>query len=145
MGFVEKAPKKIVWRAIEYYKKNKVLDFQEDGENCYTAKVAGSGKVEYAVYIDVKHPKKCTCTCPFAKENDVICKHMVATYFSINPNYIKDFEEDERRYSEDKDYRWQKDKEKLKVLARKMSKEELVDELAECWLELETYRKRDVR
>ena len=54
-----------------------------------------------------------------------------------------DFEEDERRYSEDKDYRWQKDKERLKAFARKMSKEELVDELAECWLELEAYRRKD--
>ena len=92
----------------------------------------------------MKHPKKCTCTCQFAKKNDVICKHMVATFFSVNPDYIADFEEDERRYSEDKDYRWQKDKEKLKAFARKMSKEELVDELAECWLELEVYRRRDI-
>ena len=48
------------------------------------------------------------------------------------------------KYIEDKDCRWQKDKEKLKVLARKMSKEELVDEVAECWLLLDSYRKRDI-
>lgn len=106
MGIVEKAPKKIVWRVIEYYKQNKVLEVHENGEDCYSAIVAGSGKTKYDVFIDVK----CTCTCPFAKENDIICKHRVATFFSVNPGYIADFEEDERRYSEDKDYRWQKDK-----------------------------------
>ena len=144
MGIVEKAPKKIVWRAIEYYKQNKVLEVHEKGKDCYFAIVAGSGKTKYDVFIDVKHPKKYTCTCPFAKENGVICKHMVETFFSVNPDCIVDFEEDVRRYSEDKDYRWQKDKEKLKVFARKMSKEELVDELAECWLELEVYCRKDI-
>jgi len=48
---------------------------------------------------------------------------MVATFLSVNPDYIADFEEDERRYSKDKDYRWQKDKERLKAFAGKMSKE----------------------
>ena len=32
MGIVEKAPKKIVWRAIEYYKQNKVLEVHENGK-----------------------------------------------------------------------------------------------------------------
>lgn len=140
MGIVEKAPKKIIWRAIEYYKQNKVLEVHENGKDCYSAIVAGSGNMKYDVFIDVKHPKKCTCTCPFAKENDVMCKHMVATFFCVNPDYLADFEEEERRYHEDKDYRWQKDKEKLEVLARKMSKEELIDELVECWLEMGIYR-----
>ncbi len=144
MGFIEKAPKKIVWRAIEYYKQNKVIEVKEKEQGCYEGLVAGSGKTNYTVYIDTKHPKKSQCSCPFAKENDVICKHMVAVYFKINPAELDAFYDDEKSYSEDKDYRWQRDKEKLKTFARKMSKEELVDALAECWLELESYRKRDI-
>lgn len=69
---------------------------------------------------------------------------MVAVYLTVDPEYIEAFLEDERRYLEDKDYCWQRDKEKLKSLVRKISKEELIDELAECWLELEAYRKRDI-
>lgn len=69
---------------------------------------------------------------------------MVAVYLTVDPEYIEAFLEDERRYLEDKDYRWQRDKEKRNSLARKMSKEELMDELAECWLELEASRKRDI-
>ena len=46
MGIVEKAPKKIVWRAIEYYKQNKVLEVYEKGKDCYSATVAGSGKTK---------------------------------------------------------------------------------------------------
>lgn len=144
MGIVETAPKKIVWRAIEYFRQNKVIDIKEENDGCYSAKVSGSGKSKYDVFINIKQPKKSICTCPFAKKNDVICKHMVAVYFSVDPEAITAFEEDERRYMEDKDYRWQKDKERLKSFARKMSKEELIDELAECWLQLETYRKRDI-
>lgn len=69
---------------------------------------------------------------------------MVAVYLTVDPEYIEAFLEDERRYLKDKDYRWQRDKEKRNSLARKMSKEELMDELAECWLELEASCKRDI-
>ncbi len=47
MGIVEKAPKKIVWRAIEYYKQNKVLTVAETAKDCYEARVSGSGKKKY--------------------------------------------------------------------------------------------------
>lgn len=144
MSIVSDAPKKIVWRGIEYYKQNKVIDINEDEKGCYSAKVIGSGKNTYSIFINLKHPKKSTCSCPFTKDNDVICKHMVAVYFAVKPKEIKLFEEDERRYIEDKDYRREKDKEKLMVFARKMSKEELVEALAECWLQLESYRQRDI-
>lgn len=43
MGLVEKAPKKIVWRAIEYYKQNKILDVKETEPDCYKGEVSGSG------------------------------------------------------------------------------------------------------
>ena len=46
MGIVEKAPKKIVWRAIEYYIQDKVLKVHENGKDCYSAIVAGSGKTK---------------------------------------------------------------------------------------------------
>ena len=66
MGLVEKAPKKIVWRAIEYYKQNKILDVKETEPDCYTGEFSGSGKSKDKVFIDTKHPKKSMCTCPFA-------------------------------------------------------------------------------
>ena len=49
MGIVEKAPKKIVWRAIEYYKQDNVLEVHEKGKDCYSSIVAGSGKTKYDV------------------------------------------------------------------------------------------------
>lgn len=69
---------------------------------------------------------------------------MVAVYLTVDLEYIEAFLEDERRYLEDKDYRWQRDKEKRNSLARKMLMEEFMDELAECWLELEASCKRDI-
>ena len=55
----------------------KVLEVHENGKDCYSAIIAGIGKTRYDALIDVDHPKECTCTYPFAKEIDVICKYMV--------------------------------------------------------------------
>ena len=67
MGIVEKAPKKIVWRAIEYYKQDKEAKLQR-WEDCYSAIVAVVERRNRMLFIDVKYPKECSCTCPFAEE-----------------------------------------------------------------------------
>lgn len=35
--------------------------------------------------VDIKHPKRSTCTCPFAEGRSVVCKHMVALYCEAFP------------------------------------------------------------
>ena len=45
-----------------------------------------SGTKEYNVYLNLEKPRKSTCNCPLANGKRIICKHIVATYFSVVSN-----------------------------------------------------------
>lgn len=65
-------------------------------------------------------------TCKWKK---IICKHIVSTYFSVVPNSVKDFiEEQDRLQEEYEEYKNQEYKNDIKCL-NKMTKEELIQEL----------------
>lgn len=139
MGLIECASSKSIWRAIDYVERDKIVCWEQEGK-CYDGIVEGSNVETYKVHVDIEHPKKSTCTCPFATDHKVICKHMLAIYFSAEPKKLEEFYklvEDE----EEQERRWQEEHEKeLYRLARNYSKEELVRELVDAWLELEEYR-----
>ena len=42
-------------------------------------------KTIHIQYILIKHPRKSKCNCPFAEGRRVVCKHMIALYFTIEP------------------------------------------------------------
>ena len=86
MGLIDIASSASAWRGYEYYKENRVCSINIMGENEYEGVVSGSSKVPYSVHIDIQHPKRSTCTCPFAEGNKKICKHKVALYFSVFPD-----------------------------------------------------------
>ena len=85
MGLIDIASSASVWRGYEYYKENKVCSVNKVSENEYEGTVAGSTIEPYSVHIDIPHPKKSTCNCPFAEGNKKICKHKVALYFAVFP------------------------------------------------------------
>ena len=78
-----------LWRGYDYYTAHKVLSWEPTEPGGYPQQfdgvVSGNGDKPYEVHIDIAHPKKSTCTCPFAEGRHVICKHMVALYFTIYP------------------------------------------------------------
>lgn len=41
--------------------------------------------------IETNHPRRSTCNCPFADDRRVVCKHMIALYFTAEPKAAKDF------------------------------------------------------
>ena len=86
MGLIDIASSASAWRGYEYYKENRVCSINIMAENEYEGVVSGSSKAPYSVHIDIQHPKRSTCTCPFAEGNKKICKHKVALYFSIFPD-----------------------------------------------------------
>lgn len=45
--------------------------------------VKGSGNKKYNVYINTEKLRISKCNCAFAKDRRVICKHIVALYFTI--------------------------------------------------------------
>lgn len=87
MGLIDLANRNSFWRGIEYFKNKKVLSSERIDDNTIKGKVSGTEM--YEVLINLEHPKKSKCSCPFTKENSKICKHMVALYFYNFPNEAK--------------------------------------------------------
>ena len=87
MGLIDLASSNSLWRGIDYFESNKVKEVEKINDNEYKSIVSGSS--DYYVFINLNHPRKSTCSCPFAEGRRVICKHMVATYFKIYPEEAK--------------------------------------------------------
>ncbi len=112
MGILECASEASVWRGYHYYKERRVVYMEEIRAHVYAAAVQGTQKEPYAVEMDLDHPEESTCSCPYAMNMQVVCKHIVATYFAIFPeaaealeraadeDYDDDYDED---YDEDCD------------------------------------------
>ena len=72
---------------------------EEINENEYKSIVNGSKK--YEVCLNIEHVRKSKCNCPHADGKRIICKHIVATYFSVLPGSAKEFEEEQNRLQEE--------------------------------------------
>lgn len=89
------------WRGYEYFKAKKVSNIQKIGEGCYSALVSGSENTPYSVTIDLYHVRQSSCTCPHAAGRRVICKHMIATFFTIFPEEAAQYYADVLKAEED--------------------------------------------
>ena len=137
MSIFTKASGNSYWRGYHYFKDNRVKDIKKISEDIFTATVIG-GK-EYDVRIDLSHPLKSTCTCPFAEGNHKICKHMIALAFAISKEDLKEAEEIEKAYFEE-----QKDREtryKELLVSKQKEIKEYVDSLSNDQLKEELYRR----
>lgn len=74
------------WRGINYHHENRIESWKSLGQNTYQGNVKGSDDAVYDVIIDLAHPRKSVCNCPFAEGRRVICKHMVALNLGIFPD-----------------------------------------------------------
>ncbi|CAM4185408.1 hypothetical protein AT575_04865 [Streptococcus penaeicida] len=104
LKLVHLASRASFYRGILYYQNKSVVNEVCSGSGVYEGEVNGSQDNVYNVLIDINHPRKSTCTCPFSKGRRVICKHMVALYFSQFPKQadaiIAEWEEEERAHEE---------------------------------------------
>lgn len=91
MGLLYLASGRIIKRGYDYFKSNKVKNFEEIDDYLFRAVV--SGTEDYEVEVDMIEPEESTCTCPYAKKGK-ICKHMVAVYYKGNPDLVKAIEEE---------------------------------------------------
>lgn len=106
MKFLNLASSKSFWRGFDYYESNKVLSWEKIDDQCIKGKIEGSDDQVYDVYIDIGHPRKSYCKCPFADGRRVICKHMVALYLTVFPEKaeeIREYQEEEESYYEDEE------------------------------------------
>lgn len=129
MGILNIASRASVWRGYEYFKEKKVCSINQAGENEYEGTVCGSSKEPYSVRIDIIHPKRSVCNCPFAEGAKKVCKHKVALYFSVFPEeakkYLEGVEQVERETEEYEEQIYDLVEEKIS----KMKKSELQDAL----------------
>ena len=92
MSILDSASSKSVYRGYDYYKDNNVISYMQISDFEYEGDVKGTNKNPYHVIINTKHPKKSSCDCPFANGN-TICKHMVALFFAVSPDELRDYED----------------------------------------------------
>ena len=140
MGLIEIASGKSIWRGMDYYNNKKVVSFEKTGLENYSGVVLGSNGSKYEVKIDKLHPKKSTCNCPFADGRRVVCKHMIALYFTAEPKAASDFLKEVENWEAEEEEREQKHYEDLKKYVNSLSKTELQDQLLNALVELEEKR-----
>ncbi len=99
MGINSLASGASCWRGLDYYKNKKIKNLTKINDYEYTSTAIGTNN--YNIYLDVSHPRKSICTCPLAKGKRIICKHIVATFFTAFPEEAKKFEEEQERLQEE--------------------------------------------
>lgn len=140
MGLIQLASGNSVWRGMDYFNNKKVISWEKTGTDTYGGIVSGSEENTYRVFIDKAHPRKSTCNCPFADGRRVVCKHMIALYFTAEPEAAKEFLREVEKWEAEEEARMQQHYEELKKYVKSLSKAELQDKLFDALVELEEKR-----
>ena len=137
MGLIDLASSNSLWRGIDYYQSKNVKKIKKISDAEYNSIV--SGTEEYNVHIDINHPRKSTCTCPFAAGRRVICKHMVATFFTIYPEEAERIIKEEQEYEEAEERLFEEHLEEVKEYVNGLTDDEvraiLIDKLMDEWFD----------
>ena len=135
MGLIDLASSNSLWRGVDYYQSKNVKKIKKISDNEYNSIV--SGTEEYNVHIDINHPRKSTCTCPFADGRRVICKHMVATFFTIYPEEAERIIKEEQEYEEEEERLFEEHLEEVREYVNGLTEDEvralLIDKLMDEW------------
>ena len=140
MGLLNISSANSIWKGLDYYQNKKVIDYRKITNYEYIGTVEGTTKKKYNVSINIEHPRKSVCNCPHAKDKRVICKHMVALYFTVFPKeiaaFLKEVEEGEKKYNEYKEETYKKTIEYLNKLTKEELKETIIDllEISPEWI-----------
>lgn len=125
MGLLECASGASVWRGYDYFKEKKIKTLEEIGDNIYSATVTGSSNQLYSVELHVDHPRKSKCNCPHANGKRIICKHIVAAYFTAFPEEAENFYAEAMAYQEEEEKRQEELSDKVCHYVWHMKKDEL--------------------
>ena len=113
MGIISLASGSSCWRGLDYYKEKRVVELNKINENEYSSIVKGTNN--YNVHLDIEHPRKSSCNCPLANGKRIICKHIVATYFTAFPNEAVSFEEEQNRLQEEYEKEQEEEYDKARI------------------------------
>ncbi len=131
MGVLECASGASVWRGYDYYKQKKVINIRKSEDGKIFASVSGGSTTPYEVELDIDHPRKSKCNCPHADGKRIICKHIVATYFTVLPKEAERFYAEAMTYQEEEEKREEELSDKVCQYVWKMKKSELRQALLE--------------
>ena len=135
-----------LWRGYDYYTAHKVLSWEPAEPGAYPQRfdgvVSGNGDKPYEVHIDIAHPKKSTCTCPFAEGRHVICKYMVALYFTIYPAEADELLRAQEQWEAEEAAREEAHRAETWQYVKGLKKAELQEELYRALLEIDDLRDR---
>lgn len=140
MGLIEIASNNSVWRGMDYYNNKKVVSWESLGVDIYEGTVSGSNGNTYTVHIDTEHPRKSSCNCPFANGRRVVCKHMIALYFTVEPKVAEDFLKEVEKWEAEEEERELQHYEEMKNYVKSLSKIELQEQLLDALMQLEERR-----
>lgn len=135
MSILTVASGQSVYRGYEYAQAKKVLCMEQVDEGVIKATVSGSSGSTYDVLLDVAHPRKSQCNCPHAAGKRIVCKHIVAVYFTAFPAEAKKYITELENYWEEDEQRQQEQEERLIQYVRKMKKSELQEVLLQLLYE----------
>lgn len=131
MGLINIASGNSTWRGLDYYKENKVSDYKKISDSEYEGIVNGSNGKKYNVFMDIEHPRKSKCDCPHAKDKRIICKHIVALYFTAFPDevdkFLKEVEEAEKEYEAYEEELYNKTIKYINSMSKNEVKEALIE------------------
>ncbi|RKM56792.1 SWIM zinc finger family protein [Butyrivibrio sp. CB08] len=139
MGLIEIASGNSVWRGMDYYNNKKVASVEKTSTTTYDGTVKGTEL--YHVHVDLEHPRKSTCTCPFADGRRVICKHMIALYFTAEPKAAEDFLKQVEEWEKEEEEEEQRHYDELRDYVNSLSKTELQQLYYDALIELEDRRR----
>ena len=131
MGLLDLASSASAWRGYEYYKANKVETYRGIYSSQIQGKVSGSENSHYDVLIDTERPRNSKCNCPHAYGKRIICKHMIALYFTAFPEEANKYYNDIIAYEEEEEKRQEELEEALIDYVSKMKKSDLQEVLLE--------------
>ena len=131
MGMIECTSGASLWRGYDYYKENKVKNLIETSPGIFSANVEGNSDKPYIVEIDVAHPRKSKCNCPHADGKRIVCKHMMAVYFTAFPEEAQRIYNEAIAYQEEEEKHAEELYEKVRQYVWKMKKSESQQALLE--------------
>ena len=137
MGLIENSSGNSVWRGMDYYENKKVLSWDKSGNDTYDGTVSGSDGKIYSVHIDKAHPRRSVCNCAFAEGRRVVCKHMIALYFTAEPSAAEQFLEQVKEWEKEEDERVGQHYNDFRKYVNSLSKAELQEHLYNALVELE--------
>lgn len=118
-----------IWRGYDYYMEHKVAHYERLSETEFKAQVAGCAKQPYETVIDIAHPRRSSCNCPHAAGKRIICKHMIALFFTALPDEAKKLRAEADAYEKEEEKRQEELYAKLPRYIHSLKKAELEQKL----------------